>query len=266
VADQNGGYVAVGVTRFAIGDGVIVTLDRDSAIRILSPQRLALQAGRLFLNVAKDRRGFEVETGSARVTTTGTAFSVETTAGATLVRVVDGEVLCTSWNNDQTVRAGESRIFGDGGVFGENGALHARLERTPRAWFTTPDITAERLAADVVRLRLRNRMPDAIVVPASTGGEPLFFVRHDGHDYPLAPESTHPLRNRPMTIEPGTELTLTLRLPNPNGHLRESTADRKTLSVFCRTWNIRVQARDVVAEIQDPRRGEQAPTKRTTED
>ncbi|MEE8105681.1 MAG: FecR family protein, partial [Planctomycetota bacterium] len=240
VADNNGGYVADGVTRFAIGDGVIVTLDRDSTIRILSPQRLALQAGRLFLSVAKDRRGFEVETASARVTTTGTEFSVEAVAGATLVRVVEGEVLCTTWDDESSVGDGESRIFG------ENQSLRARIEETPRAWFTTPDITAERVAPDVIRLRFTNRMPDTIVVPAATGGEPLFFARHDGHDYPLAPESTHPLRTRPLTIEPGSDLTLTLRFPNPkpglpSSGLPKSSTDQRTLSVFCRTWNVRVR-------------------------
>ncbi|MEE8107336.1 MAG: hypothetical protein V3T86_17505, partial [Planctomycetota bacterium] len=50
-------------------------------------------------------------------------------------------------------------------------------------------------------------------------------------------------------------------LPNPG--LPNSSTDQKTLSVFCRTWNVRVQ---VGPTIPDPNPGEDTPTKRTTED
>ena len=58
----DGTLTAKTVSRIRVGDGVIVTMDAGTVVRPLSDQRLALQAGRVFLQVSRQRQGFVVET------------------------------------------------------------------------------------------------------------------------------------------------------------------------------------------------------------
>ncbi|MCK6460666.1 MAG: FecR domain-containing protein, partial [Planctomycetes bacterium] len=77
VQREPGVYEATGVARVATPDGVTITMDAGTNIRLLSNKRLALGAGRVFLEVPPGQSGYEVRAGDLVAVTTGTAFLVE---------------------------------------------------------------------------------------------------------------------------------------------------------------------------------------------
>ena len=103
-----------------MGDGVTITLDRDTVVQPLDENRLALKAGRIFLNVTKRRQGFAVETDHMVVETLGTAYLVEPRR----VAVESGIVRCRFGTEERRINPGET--FDPDGVGGP----------APRAWFT----------------------------------------------------------------------------------------------------------------------------------
>jgi hypothetical protein len=198
------GSVAVGsdstittstVARVRLGDGVVLTLDTDTVVRPLSTNRLALQAGRVFLEVDKGRRGFTVQTGSLRAETLGTAFLVEPRR----VAVESGTVRCSAGEDVREVGPGESfDLDGAGGP-------------TPRGWFSRPSIAARITAPATLTVVLTNEMPDPITLAPPTGGEPFFYVLYPGREMPL---STGGFR-APVVLEPGKSTAFDLTLPAP---------------------------------------------------
>ncbi|MHC4957061.1 MAG: FecR domain-containing protein [Planctomycetota bacterium] len=183
------------VARVRLGDGVLLTLDADTVVRPLSTNRLALQAGRIFLEVGKSRRGFTVETGHLTATTLGTAFLVEPHR----VAVETGTVRCTDGATPRDVRDGEEfDVKGHGGP-------------APRAWFSAPSISARITAPSTVTIVFTNEMPDPITLAPPTGGEPFFYVQYPGRELPLSTSGFV----APVVIEPGKTTTFTLTLPAP---------------------------------------------------
>jgi hypothetical protein len=203
-------FTAGGLTRFRYGDGVVVTVDADATFRLPTRQRLALRAGRVFLEVEPARRGFAVETGGVSVETTGTSFAVTQGAGGPTVEVEHGTVRCRAANATLDVRAGE-RWSPAAGVEPIPGGT-----RAVRGWFTQPSLRAKLLTPDTIRVVIRNEMPDSIELAPPVAGGPLFLASYGAHTLPLAPSNTdHPLRSGATRLAPGAELTADLRLPEP---------------------------------------------------
>ena len=222
---DNGTLTCSKVARIAIGDGVVVTMDADTTIRPLSDQRLALEAGRVFFEVAKGRRGFAVEAGGLTVVTTGTAFSVSRIGGEATCAVAEGSVTCTAAGKTAAVEAGRRWSAGKG--------LEAVEPATLRAWFSQPTITAQILAPERVAIVIRNDMPDTIEKAPPTGGEPLFYATFSGNNrsVPLAVEL-----DAPLTLAPGEDKRFEVRLPTP-------LLDGEALFISSPALNLRVEAK-----------------------
>jgi len=191
-------WSATTVSRVAVGDGVVLTCDRGTVFELLGNDRLALGAGRLFLDVAPERNGFTVFADGFAVRTTGTRFSVD--RERRVVGVDQGTVLVGEAGQDPVEVRAPARWTA--GRLGEGGA--------ETDWFRRPTLTARILDPDTIRVVIRNDMPDPIQVAPPQGGEPLFFARFLGHDYPLAPDDFAPL-----TLQPGTDWSVVLALPRP---------------------------------------------------
>jgi ferric-dicitrate binding protein FerR (iron transport regulator) len=198
---EPGVFEATSVARAVTPDGITITMDAGTNFRLLSETRLALGAGRVFLDVPPERSGFTVIAGDLVAETTGTAFLVER-GERTFVWTESGHVRC-SWRDREAVA-------GPGEAFFASTAPPAPLPPSPRAWFRRPSLEAETPDSSSIRITLKNDMPDPIDVAPSKSGEPLFFVRYAGHDFPLAPDDFQPL-----TLAPGAQRTFDLRLPRP---------------------------------------------------
>ncbi len=222
----DGGLRSHGLVRVDLGR-LVVTLDANTEIAFLDSQRLALRAGRAFFEVAPKGRGFVVTAGGVEVTTTGTAFLVDARNPTVRVAVTSGSVDCSTFGTTIPVTAGESRVFGEG---------FAHLNAEPIvAWFETPSFVAEIRGDNELVMIIKNETFKTLTIPAPTGGDPMFIARYAGRDRALSP--VDPLKNRPVPLHPGEELTLKLRLPEP-------IANGEALSVSCRPWNVRVTAKE----------------------
>ena len=93
VQDSDGNWNADGLCRIAYGEGVTVTLAADTTVIPIQEQRLALRAGRIFVDVEPGRKGFEVVVGEGRITTLGTSFLVEADRFGGRVAVEKGRIL-----------------------------------------------------------------------------------------------------------------------------------------------------------------------------
>ena len=192
----DGSYTSSRVSRITLGTGVVVTMDTDTTIVPLSNERLALQAGRIFLSVAKHRRGFAVEAGDLEVVTTGTTFMVERDR----VAVVEGLVRCRY--------RGATREVGAGEEFSPTN----RTGPKPTEWFTRLALSARILAPDHIEVVIRNEMPDTITKAPPTGGEPLFYATYkDDRSVPLPTDG----QATTISLAPDSETSFTLRLPAP---------------------------------------------------
>jgi ferric-dicitrate binding protein FerR (iron transport regulator) len=217
------------VSRLRLPGGATVTMDADTVLALPAPERLALRAGRVFLEVPPQRRGFRVETATVTVETLGTAFDVGMEGPSTAVAVESGRVRCVLAGSAVEIEAGEVlRVDGDRSTRGKAGPF--------RDWFRRPTLTARILAPDRVRIVLRNAMPDSIELAPPTGGEPLFFATFgNGHSYPLAAPPGSALGSATVTLAPGAEVAADLPLPRP-------LPDGETLFVTCRAGGPRVEA------------------------
>jgi len=204
VTNSDGSYTSTNVARLDLGDGVVLTMDSTTSVSFPAPQRLALGAGRVFLEVAPGRRGYTVDAGSFTVETTGTAFSVSRVG---TVVVETGSVRCTVSGDGSgagvTVEAGHSWSPGSG----------VSPATQPRAWFTCPTLEVTVLTPDTIRVVIRNDMPDPISLAPPTDGEPLFFASTGGHTMPLTPASADALVAGTVQLTPGEVRTLDMRLP-----------------------------------------------------
>lgn len=218
----DGSYAAQSVSRVRTADGIVITLDAGTNFELVSDQRLALGAGRVFLEVPPGRSGFTVIAGDLIAVTTGTAFLVEALK-TPFVWTESGHVRC-SWH-------GRERVAGPGEAFFASTDPPPPLPPSPRAWFRRPSLDAEVLDAQTVRVIIRNDMPDPIEVAPSKGGEPLFFLSYAGHDYPLAPDDFQTL-----TLGPGASKTFEQRLPRP-------LEDGEALVVSYPPGDVRAEAR-----------------------
>ncbi len=223
VAEREPGvYEASDVARVVTADGITITMDAGTDIRLLSKTRLALGAGRVFLEVPPEQSGFSVTAGDLVAVTTGTAFLVERREH-TFVWTESGHVRC-SWQ-------GREAVAGPGEAFFASTAPPPPLPPSPRSWFRRPSLEARTLDASTIRVTLRNEMPDPIDLAPSKGGEPLFFASYAGHDFPLAPDDF-----QPFPLAPGAERTFDLRLPRP-------VTDGEALFVSYPRGGVRAEAR-----------------------
>jgi hypothetical protein len=199
VASADGSLSANTVARVRVG-GLTLTLDAGTNLE-LSSERLALRAGRVFLEVTPERRGFTVVAGDLVAVTTGTAFLVER-GERTFVSTESGQVRCF-WR-------GREQLVGPGQAFFASDDPLPPPPPSPRGWFQRPSILAEVLTPETIRVTLANAMPDPITIAPPTGGEPLFFASYGGHDVPLAPDDF-----ATVTLAPGASRIFHLRLPRP---------------------------------------------------
>lgn len=197
----DGSYGTTGVARVRNSGGVTITIDAGTDFRLESNERLALGAGRVFLEVPPEGSGFTVVAGDLVAVTTGTAFLVDASK-TPFVWTESGHVRC-SWR-------GREGVAGPGETFFASDAPPPPLPPSPRAWFRRPSLDAETTDARTVRVTIRNGMPDPIEVAPSQSGEPLFFASYMGHDFPLVPDDF-----RPTTLSPGATRSFDLRLPRP---------------------------------------------------
>ena len=222
----DGGLRSSGIVRGDFGR-IVITLDANTEIAFLDSQRLALRAGRAFFEVGRKDRGFVVTARGVEVTTTGTAFLVDARNPAVRVAVTSGSVDCNASGTTIPVAAGESHVFGEG-------FEHLNAEPIV-AWFETPSFLAEIRGDNELVIIIRNETLKTLTIPAPTGGDPMFIARYGGRDRTLSP--VDPLKNNPVPLRPGKQLTLKMRLPEP-------IAKGEALSVSCRPWNVRVTAKE----------------------
>lgn len=204
-----------GLSRIRYGDGVVVTIDLNTRIRPLDSNRLALVAGRIFLDVdptqRSDQSGFQVLAGGSKITTTGTSFLVETGLSQGRVAVESGAVLVDR-PGAETVTVSTGQQLG-------------WQEKTPRSfamgdsgrllrWYEIPTLSAKIIDTTTIRVVLRNEMMDEIQLRPPTGGKPLFYVTIGSHNYPHMPEN-HSYNAR---IAPGAEYSfpMTVRTLAPD--------------------------------------------------
>ncbi|HEX5137584.1 MAG TPA: FecR domain-containing protein [Planctomycetota bacterium] len=219
---EPGVFEATDVARVVTPDGVTITMDAGTTIRLLPDKRLALGAGRVFLEVPPGRSGFAVVAGDLVAQTMGTAFLVERGEPA-FVWTESGHVRC-AWRDREAVA-------GPGEAFFASAAPPPPLPPSPRSWFRRPTLEARTMDASSIRVTLRNDMPDPIDVAPSKAGEPLFFASYGGHDFPLAPDDF-----RPQPLAPGARWTFDLRLPRP-------VTDGEALFVSYPRGGVRAEAR-----------------------
>jgi hypothetical protein len=220
VARSGTGVVFAGVGRVRTDEGIVITADAGTNLTLSSPGRLALSAGRVFLEVPPERAGFTVVAGDLVAVTTGTAFLVD--FDERLVWTESGHVRCSS--------PGREQVAGPGEAFFASNAPPPPLPPSPRHWFRRPTLDARLLDPATLAITISNAMPDPIVIAPSKSGEPLFFASSAGHDIPLAPDDF-----RPLTLAPGARKTFDLRLPRP-------LPDREALFVSYPQGGVRVEA------------------------
>ncbi|MEM8885277.1 MAG: hypothetical protein AAGD14_14510 [Planctomycetota bacterium] len=224
---------APGLTRIAYGPGVVITMDGNSVIRPLASQRLALEAGRLFLEVEPARRGFTIEVageaggeaGGTRIVTTGTRFLVEKGR----VAVEEGTVRVTREQTRHTVvKAGQELRW--------PGGSPTRLASTaPIAWFRIPTLKARILNPTTISVVLQNEMIDAMQLAPPTGGEPLFFATVTGPDgetrhYPHQPEDFA----YNVVLQPGQPFEFEMRI--------SELEDDDAVRLSCKSLGLEVEA------------------------
>jgi len=209
--DASGAYTATGVARVTFGTGVTVIVDADSVLLPLDSQRLVLKAGRIFLNVSPRRRGFTVLAGDARLTTLGTAFSVEQRKDGTgRVAVQTGTVRLQRGSARVNVVSGRAATWPDGAWEGiENPSLP--LAGAQVRWFEIPSLSAKILNDRRIVVVLKNEMIDVIRLAPPTGGEPLFYATVGEHNWPHEPSDW----GYNLVLDPGEELTFEMKLPEP---------------------------------------------------
>ncbi len=206
-----------------------VTIDANTRFSLPESKRLALGAGRVYLDISKsspsgeraDRTSgvehgggpaFTVDAGPVRVITTGTAYLVERRNGAIAVCVVRGSVRCEWDGGQRDVVAGE--LFS----WPARTCTSAKPGRAT-AWFTTPALRARVVDETSVEVVVQNRTPDALVLAAPADGEPLFYASYANRQVPLDPVSTNSagvsILDGPIQLQPGSERVFLLRLPHP---------------------------------------------------
>ena len=210
-------------SRIRYADGVVVTIDANTRIRPLDSRRLALVAGRIFLEVEPGNANFSVIAGGARVTTLGTSFLVETGIDGGRVAVDTGTVrLDRSGKEPVEVPAGQQMSWED--------AAPSDAEAIIR-WFEIPELSAEIVDDTTIRVVLRNAMMDVVQLKPPTGGKPLFYVTIGSHNYPHMPHN-HSYNTR---IAPGGEyaFSMTVRKLKPN----------ETVLIRCPSLGLEAEAR-----------------------
>ncbi|MHC4953941.1 MAG: FecR domain-containing protein [Planctomycetota bacterium] len=207
---SDGSVASSGVARIAYGDGVVVTLDADTTVVPIHEQRLALRAGRIFVEVAPGRRGFVVEAGEARIVTTGTKFLVHRTeSGANpggRVAVEEGAIELLVGSAKTAVLAGHEASWP--GVDSAVGSAQPLAAGARIRWFEIPSMSAKILNETTIVVVLRNEMIDTIKLAPPTGGEPLFYATVGQHNYLHAPADF----GKNVALEPGTEFTFEMKV------------------------------------------------------
>jgi len=204
---EDGSWTSSAVSRITFGTGVVVTLDADTVIKPLNAQRLFLGKGRIFLEIAPQRRGFVVATTPFEVRTTGTSFLVESDAGAGRVGVERGAVnVSYSSGSPIEVEAGHELRFPNANP----GRLPANR---PLRWFEIPSLSAKILNPTTIRVVLGNEMIDEIVLAPPTNGKPLFYATVKTRNFPHEPANFA----HNVGIPPGETFEFPMSLPVPLG-------------------------------------------------
>lgn len=170
---------ATGATRLVrLEDGTQVWLNAGSALDVDyrdGLRRLALVAGEILVDTAKDARPLVVDTPEGRLRALGTRFTVRQEDGATLLAVFQGavEIRPASGLPAEIVEAGRQRRFSRDGLGGEGLADPAR-----EAWTRGILLARDIPLADVVRELGRYRHGHLSLDPAVAdlrvyGGFPL---------------------------------------------------------------------------------------------
>ncbi len=216
--DASGAYTATGVARVTFGTGVTVMVDADSVLLPLDSQRLVLKTGRIFLNVEpsfyqteRGRRGFTVLAGDARLTTLGTAFSVEQRRDGTgRVAVETGTVRLQRGSERVDVGSGRAATWPDGPWEGIDSPSLPSAGAQVR-WFEIPSLSAKILNDRRIVVVLKNEMINVIRLAPPTGGEPLFYATVGEHNWPHEPSDW----GYNVVLDPGEEFTFEMKLPEP---------------------------------------------------
>ena len=216
VEDADGNWASDGICRIAYGDGVTITLDADTTVIPIANQRLALRAGRIFVDVEPGRRGFTIELGDGQIMTMGTSFLVERSlAGenriAGRVAVESGRVAYRLGDATGDVSAGDELRWTSPALDGPAARVQSVASGTRLRWFEIPGLSAKILNDRTVVVVIRNEMLDPIQLAPPTGGEPLFYATVGSHSYPHAPANF----GRNVVLEPGTDFTFEMKLPQP---------------------------------------------------
>jgi len=214
VKDADGNWNSDGLCRIAYGDGVTVTMDVDTTVIPMQEQRLALQAGRIFVEVEPGRKGFTVVVGNGRIVTLGTSFLVEhgiDNDGEITGRVAveHGRVAFRMNGAGSEIAAGSELRWTTRSLATQALATRALPAGARLRWYEIPSLSAKILNDRTVVVVIRNEMIDPIQLAPPTGGEPLFYATVGNHSYPHAPANF----GRNVVLAPGTDFTFEMKLP-----------------------------------------------------
>jgi hypothetical protein len=221
----DGSWTSDSVSRITFGSGVVVTMDADTVIKPLNRQRLFLGKGRIFLEIATQRRGFVVSTTPFEARTMGTSFLVESDAGAGRIAVERGSV-SVSYSAGSPIRvdAGHELV-----------SPHIKPAPLPAdrplRWFTIPSLSAKILNPTTIRVVLGNEMIDEITLTPPTNGKPLFYATVGSRNFPHEPANFA----HNVGIPPGETFEFPMSLPAPLG-------EKDRVLVRCPSLGLEVEA------------------------
>ncbi|MDP8245608.1 MAG: FecR family protein [Candidatus Hinthialibacter antarcticus] len=99
-----------------LDNGVIAYVDARSRLTLLSPKKVALHVGRVYFDVPKGGKGFEVALPHGEVRVLGTAFSIEISPESSEVMVARGVVEVANQQEKVMVRQGYQSSLAKSGL------------------------------------------------------------------------------------------------------------------------------------------------------
>lgn len=151
-----------------------ITVFENSVVQVRAPRVIVLEKGRVFFDVFREARQFQVHTPDGRITVFGTSFQVDIQSGGTEVTVANGEVMVENDTDFLRLHRNTQVLFNSV----RKPIIRTNIDATPyvqEARVVRPDAAAEHQFLT----RIVNDAPSAQAIPAEqvfvveTGGRPV---------------------------------------------------------------------------------------------